>query len=745
MGAVHSLLHADSAPPSHQDSTGQQRLDAEHTAQSKASSKMLRDMTTKFSELELHSLRQVFQQLKTQQDTEQQAQQTRQAEQPEQDATSTTQKPLLGLTEDTFAAYINIGPDQSRAEQLFFRSFCNLAAYPDSPRSQTSGDAPQCLTSKDLIKPLALYCQKVGEDTLMGVKPLKAIFESFADNSKTKVCTDDGKPSLETDKSLPRHGEGSLQKSKTMEDSLKDLTLHSNFEWNPEDDDLVASGPRVKAMDLVEVLDGLFRLTRVIATQSTDTKTNTSSNSQTLATPHHSGSHQHKAARIVEHIIQYSRTEPHVHDPVDLTTESIDYAMFSKFVSRNAPNIFAVLSPYFYSLFLMGHTLRPPAEAGTTTRTLTLPAFSPIPVLDSASTMITPENLALLSWFLPPGKTTPTMTNLYTGSVHGFSMNQFEVHVCKYPGPTLLLLLVERQKNATPTLGRRQSISFGTARPRQSISGASPPYSNIPWGIDNRRPSIDQLTARAPGSVGAAGTSTLKGAMVDEPAGGSANKPESSQDTFEVGTVPIVPRRNKERMILGAYVTETWKVSKAGWGNDSFELFELSPCFEVFPAKKPNNVQSSAFPVRASASQPSAAAATPHRHYIHFLKNAGVGFGGHDSESCMLYMDDNLHYGNYRQDFAGGNVYMSAGGARHAGFDIDFEVVECEVWGLGGAEAKTRQTKDWEFEQREANRRASVQLRGKNGEQDIDRDLLEMAGVIDPDRGHRHARRQSPV
>lgn len=739
MGAVHSLLHADSAPPGHQDSTGQQRLDAGQTAHSKASSKMLRDMTSKFSELELLSLRQVVQQLKTQQDTEQ----TKQAEQPEQNATGITPKPRLGLTEDTFAAYINIGPGQSRAEQLFFRSFCNLAAYPDGPRSLAAEAAPQCLTSRDLIKPLALYCQKVGEDTLMGVNPLKVIFESFADNSKAKVNTDDDKHSLETDASLPRHGEGSLPRSKTMEDSLKDLTLHSNFEWNPEDDDLVESGPRVKAMDLVEILDGLFRLTRVIVAQSADTNTkmDSNSNSHTPATPHTSGSHQHKAARIVEHIIQYSRTEPHVHDAVDLNAESIDYAMFSKFVWRNAPSMFAVLSSYFYSLFLIGHTLTPPAEAGTT-RTLTLPALSPIPVLDSASTMLTPENLALLSWFLPPGKSTPTMTNLYTGSVHGFSMNQFEVHVCKYPGPTLLLLLVERQTNATPTLGRRQSISFGTARSRQSISGASPPYSNIPWGIDNRRSSIDQLTARAPGSAGAAGASTLKGATVDESAG-SANKPGSLQDTSEAGTVPIVPRKNKERMILGAYVTETWKVSKAGWGNDSFALFELSPTFEVFPAKKPNNVQPP-FPVRGSASPPSAAA-TPHRHYIHFLKNAGVGFGGHDSESCMLYMDDNLHYGNYRQDFAGGNVYMSAGGARHSGFDIDFEVVECEVWGLGGAEAKTRQTRDWEFEQREANRRASVQLRGKNGEQDIDRDLLEMAGVIDPDRGHRHARRQSPV
>ncbi|KAF9962678.1 hypothetical protein BGZ65_008525 [Modicella reniformis] len=67
---------------------------------------------------------------------------------------------------------------------------------------------------------------------------------------------------------------------------------------------------------------------------------------------------------------------------------------------------------------------------------------------------------------------------------------------------------------------------------------------------------------------------------------------------------------------------------------------------------------------------------------------------------------------------------MSAGGPRQSGFEIDFEVVECEVWGLGGPEAMARQHKEWEFERREANRRASIHLRGKDGEQEIDRDLL---------------------
>ncbi|KAF9946233.1 hypothetical protein BGZ72_000512, partial [Mortierella alpina] len=111
MGAVQSLLHADSAPATHVDSTTRQRLDSEQGAQSRASSKILRDMTSKFSELELLSLRQVVQQLKTQQDA-------KLANHAEQDATTTPQKRPAGITEDTFAAYISIGPDQSRAEHL---------------------------------------------------------------------------------------------------------------------------------------------------------------------------------------------------------------------------------------------------------------------------------------------------------------------------------------------------------------------------------------------------------------------------------------------------------------------------------------------------------------------------------------------------------------------------------------------------------------------------------------------------
>ncbi|KAG0249733.1 Restriction of telomere capping protein 5 [Mortierella polycephala] len=696
------------------------------------SKKMHKDILSKFTELERLSLRQVFQQLKEHQDSMDLQQYSEHPPETQQDAmdaqSQKSSRPVPGITEATFVEYIGIPADKNRAGELLFRSFYNLSVYPDSRSSLPTNDQPRNLLVRDFIKPIALYCHKVTESTLIDVNPLKAIFESFTENAtalpiKTAATADN--ISQCTDESPPQERQDSIKTSKTIEDSLRDLA--ADFEWNPEDSNNTDSGPEVKALDLVEVLDGLFWLTQKLIE---DNQGSIAGNQFGAHGQLPNGSHRKRAIRIVEHIVQYSRSSSSVHEPVDLSATTIDYGMFSKYVSRNAPNMFAALSPHFYNLFLIGKTLRPTGV--NTAANIILPGISTIPVLSSPSVILTPENLALISWFLPRGKTTPTLTNLYVGSQHGFSMNQFEVHVCKYPAPTVLLLLVERQSTTTPTVKRRPSINFETSlsRHRHSISNNSPSYATT-WGTDYRRASVDKLAVPPGGALNtnydsSGGTSAVADEMNHPPPGNQGN-------TAEAGVVPATPRKDgKERMILGAYVTEPWKVSKSGWGNDSFALFELSPCFEVFPAKKSSpGLSSSTRSPTSSRSLPDIdPRSTLNRHYIHFLKTVGVGFGGQESESCMLYMDDNLHYGSYRQDFAGGNVYVNAGGARQVGFEVDFEIVDCEVWGLGGPEAKARQQKEWDFEQREANRRATIRIRSKDGEQDIDRDLLELAACM---------------
>ncbi|KAF9932205.1 Restriction of telomere capping protein 5 [Linnemannia zychae] len=752
MGAVQSLLGQDSPPKP--NPTSNRRLSIEQVPLSWASNKLQRDMAAKFSEIELLSLRQLLAQLKATQDK---------AVGTHDNSTSEAQQrkeqKIAGITEETFVEYLGFPEDHCRAGHLFFRSFHNLAVYPDNPSSFVR-ETPHNLTFRDFIKPLAFYCNKVDKDALLDNKPLKAIFESFAEpaplNDSMPASSNPHDPdTTDTHNTLAQEGQESLQKSRTMEDSLKNLTLQSDFEWSPDEDDFLEQGPSVKAGDLVEILVGLFWLIqRLLQDPSGKMAPHTESTIR---------SNRQKAVQIVEQIIQYGRTSTQIHEPIDVTSTTIDFNTFSKYATRNTPYLLDVLSPYFYSIFLIGSTMnRIATPAVTTVGKLVLPGASPIPALNTESDILTPENIALVSWFVRFKSNSPTLTSLYKGSVHGFSMNQFEVHVCKYPAPTLLLLLVERRSTGTPTVVRRQSISFGNAasRHRHSISTNSPPYISL-WESSSHRSSFDKSSGRTPTTP--VSTGSHLNTILDGPTAEVA-PPSAQSNDAETDAIHITPRKaRKERMVLGAYVNETWKVSKHGWGNDSFALFELSPCFETFPAKKSAGVSSTtgrppssarSLPGgRATRTSPTIDSGSPsdyniaqvNRHYIHFLKDAGVGFGGSESESCMLYMDDNLQYGSYKQDFAGGNVYMSAGGVRQAGFEIDFEIVECEVWGLGGPEAKARQQKEWDFEQREANRRATINLRGNTGEQNIDRDLLEMAGVIDPDRGHRRVRRQSAV
>ncbi|KAG0242582.1 Restriction of telomere capping protein 5 [Mortierella sp. GBA43] len=636
----------------------------DHPALSYESNKLHRDLAQRFLPIELLSLRHVFHKLHT-------------AQQPAS---------LPGISEATFVHHLAI--PTPRAAALFFRSFYNLSTYPDNPALLHQHPT---LSQRDLIKPLALYCHKVDHSTLH-TKPLKVIFESFANT-----------PAPDTNTTT--------------------TTTTTADDWDPHNDDDLDTGPFVAAQDLVDILQALFWIVQNLvhrrdhpSEHSTDSLSSSSSSS-------------HRATRMVQHLIQYSKPN---HTPSDLASERVNFTMFERYVSRNIPNIFKVLSQYFYSLFLIGDTMNP-ADSATQGQPA-LPAVSSVPILSSPSAILNTDDLALLSWFIPSSAssdttttTTPTLTNLYTGSQHGFSMNQFEVHVCKYPAPTVLLLLVEQLNTNVPIRNRRQSISFDATSLRQRHSIPSSPYGTL---RDAQR-SIEKLAASGTSANVLNTNANVLNTIVDgvpmtTTTTTTTVEPSETDPTTNSTATPTSPTRNtpRSRLVLGAYLGQPWKVSKSAWGNDSFAVFELDPNFEVFPARKSNSPGVNG-------------------HYAHFLKNAGVGFGGQASETCLLYMDDNLQYGGYKQDLAGGNVYMSAGGSRQSGYDIAFEIVECEVWGLGGPDATARQQKEWDFERREANRRASIQLRGKDGEQDIDRDLLEMAGVLDPDRGHRHTRRQS--
>lgn len=68
-----------------------------------------------------------------------------------------------------------------------------------------------------------------------------------------------------------------------------------------------------------------------------------------------------------------------------------------------------------------------------------------VPVAD-ASDILTPLYSTILAWTLPETiLITKQWTRLYSADQDGFSMNRFESHVFKYPGPTLLIMQVSSQ------------------------------------------------------------------------------------------------------------------------------------------------------------------------------------------------------------------------------------------------------------------------------------------------------------
>ncbi|KAF9971451.1 Restriction of telomere capping protein 5, partial [Actinomortierella ambigua] len=786
----------------HSTSAGQD--DHRQATLSWESAALLKTVSAKFTEIERYSLRQVLQQVQRQRAKNKTKVDSSAGD--HRDKAQERRRPFT-LDEADFVDLLRIPTDECVAAKLFFRSFCNLTIHPD--RLEPSSPQTLALGFNDLLKPLAFYCHKLPDASLPLNNRTRAIFESFAEipapapAPAPSVSTQDHK--VEASCANPVGGD-STDKADNNDSQERDTAAKENAEWDLEDDLFTRSGSKVKADDLVHVIAGILWLIQRATLESAHSSSLVSSGASMASILEY-------ARKRVQDMIIYSRKDAQIHDPVDLATEMIHYEEFFLYVHRNMTNLFEILSPFFYNLFLIGDTMigtpaRTPtphstgegkeSSSSSNSRPLFPESSLDIPVATmgvSPSDILTPASLTVLSTFVPQKylRRSEPMTCLYSGNQNGFSMSQFERHVCKYPAPTLLFLLVECTSDSTtaalpsgdgngsgggdlqsssnnyhrlPT--RRASMSFDSLTGRHLH--ASGHGDTASWGTDTRPLPLDRTrTASSNNSLRASqGSTTLHAEqMLDSTEQLSSSSPSSSppipavtvtppgsestssKPAVTTGEQPQQQQRTRRRVVLGAYVTETWKVSKSGWGSDAGMLFELSPEFEVFPARKvakdgegagKNNksktktshpLSSSPSPFggggvgRGAGSPSPGMMATPPKHFVHFVKQVGIGFGGQETESCMLFLDDNLRFGTFRQDYAlGGNVYMNSAGRRRAGFEMEFEIVDCEVWGLGGKDAKARQRKEWEFEQREADRRASIHLRSKNGEQDIDRDLL---------------------
>ncbi|RIA94395.1 TLD-domain-containing protein [Glomus cerebriforme] len=181
-------------------------------------------------------------------------------------------------------------------------------------------------------------------------------------------------------------------------------------------------------------------------------------------------------------------------------------------------------------------------------------------------------------------------------------------------------------------------------------------------------------------------------------------------------------KKYEHTFLLGAYVADPWKSTsnpKTCFGSEECVLFEILPAFEKFPASKLNS------------------------NYVYYNPSFGIGFGGiatsgitsnmittSDQNSFVLQIDNTLQFGRYRNDALNDVKPTYRLSAIRNFFDIPFEVVEIEVFGLGGDLAKEKQEKEWEWEEVEAAKRSGGYKRNSNNE---DKELLKLAGIIDED------------
>ncbi|KAF0413259.1 TLD-domain-containing protein [Gigaspora margarita] len=169
-----------------------------------------------------------------------------------------------------------------------------------------------------------------------------------------------------------------------------------------------------------------------------------------------------------------------------------------------------------------------------------------------------------------------------------------------------------------------------------------------------------------------------------------------------------------DTLLLGAYISEQWNSSKP-FGSEECLLFEISPTYESFPTTNYNS------------------------NYVHYSTSFGIGFGGMDtarktsrldkqSNSFFLQIDNTLQNGTYKNDpfKASRSAYKLS--ATRTSFNIDFEVLEIQVFGLGGENAKQRQDYEKKWEENLAAKRKVFRPYNTKS---VDKEILKIASIID--------------
>ncbi|KAI8812628.1 TLD-domain-containing protein [Cladochytrium replicatum] len=192
--------------------------------------------------------------------------------------------------------------------------------------------------------------------------------------------------------------------------------------------------------------------------------------------------------------------------------------------------------------------------------------------------------------------------------------------------------------------------------------------------------------------------------------GFSFNRFEYHCGNYSGPTVVLLECRQRDKdssepLILGAFVKTPWKKSKSFWGEGG-ALFELSPHPENYPPLQAPN------PTGTTSG------------YCMFNPEKKVlGFGG---DQFRFQISTDFETGWYRS-FATTRQSVYSSSRTRGPFETDFELLEIEVFGLGGAKAKKSQADYRRFEAKDAEKRANVNV---SGDAETARMVLALAGLL---------------
>lgn len=176
-----------------------------------------------------------------------------------------------------------------------------------------------------------------------------------------------------------------------------------------------------------------------------------------------------------------------------------------------------------------------------------------------------------------------------------------------------------------------------------------------------------------------------------------------------------------DRITYGVLVSQPWRTSnKKNFGDTQTTIFSLSPHFDFY--------KSSSSPILNGES-------------IYF-NTLGLGLGFGDEQpinkngvrkylpgDVSLTIESNLEFAVFRHLSNGSNSYFNKSKQHQLtfeNFEDRFMITDLEVWGVGSTKELELQKKQWEWENKQAELRQSVNLKTM-GE---DRAFLEMVGLV---------------